>query len=241
MTFFEHKRILITGGGRGIGAATAKKLAALGAEVTIVARTTTELSKTANEINRTSPLHPVTYVIADICEMNEIKELYTFIDKAKDTPLYGLVNAAGTIEVSDIESTSENIFQETYKTNVFGTYFVSKEALIRMKKCGGAIVNISSLAGIRGLEKFPGFSSYTVSKHAVVGITEAFAAEGAQFNIRTNCIAPGAVDTQMLKKAAPNLKTNAIPEDIAETICFLLNGKSSKQINGTTIEIFSNG
>jgi NAD(P)-dependent dehydrogenase (short-subunit alcohol dehydrogenase family) len=66
------------------------------------------------------------------------------------------------------------------------------------------------------------------------------AIEGKPYNIRVNCISPGAVDTEMLKKAAPFLKTNTTPEDIARTILFLADNTQAGHINGANLEIFSN-
>jgi NAD(P)-dependent dehydrogenase (short-subunit alcohol dehydrogenase family) len=73
-----------------------------------------------------------------------------------------------------------------------------------------------------------------------VGLTECLAVEGKPFGIRVNCVAPGAVDTDMLKKAAPFLKTRTTPEDVARTILFLCDEKESRSLNGTVIEIHSN-
>ena len=127
-------------------------------------------------------------------------------------------------------------------TNVRGTFLCCRAAFRQMSmgKRGGAIVNLSSLSGVRGPEKFPGSSAYVVSKYGVVGMTEILAVEGKPYNIRVNCVAPGAVDTEMLKKAAPFLKTNTTPAEVARTILNLADEEQSHHINGALIEIFSN-
>lgn len=83
-------------------------------------------------------------------------------------------------------------------------------------------------------------SSYVVSKYAVTGLTESLAVEGKPLGIRVNCVAPGAVETAMLRKAAPFLKTSTTPEDVARTILFLADESQTRHMTGALIEIFSN-
>nr|WP_246159124.1 SDR family oxidoreductase [Reyranella soli] len=103
-----------------------------------------------------------------------------------------------------------------------------------------AIVNISSLGGVRRTEKFPGLAAYVASKFAVVGLTEAFAVESIKLGVRTNAIAPGAVNTEMLRQVAPHLRTSTEPEDIAKTVVMLCDDDLSRRINGSLVEIYSN-
>ncbi|MBZ0256358.1 SDR family oxidoreductase, partial [bacterium] len=102
------------------------------------------------------------------------------------------------------------------------------------------IVHISSLAGIRGTEKFPGMSAYVVSKHGVIGLTESLSVEGRPYGIRVNCVAPGAVDTQMLREAAPQFKTETEPADIAQAILYLSDPVQAASVTGAVIEVHSN-
>ena len=80
---------------------------------------------------------------------------------------------------------------------------------------GGRIVNIASLSGVYATEKFPGLTAYNVSKYGVVGLTEAVAVEGRELGISAICISPGAVDTEMLRAANPELRARLTPEDVA--------------------------
>ncbi len=139
------------------------------------------------------------------------------------------------------EQTAED-WDRLMAVNVRGTFLCTQQAFQQMSAAQktGSIVNLSSLGGLRHTEKFPGFSAYTASKHAIVGFTEASAAEGKALGIRVNCVAPGAVDTRMLREAAPGLKTKTLPEEIAQLIVYLCDEARSKPLNGAVIEVNTN-
>lgn len=103
----------------------------------------------------------------------------------------------------------------------------------------GVIINLSSLSGVKGVEKFPGLSAYNVSKAGVASLTEILAVEGKPHNIRVCAVSPGAVDTEMLKQAAPHLQAGMTPEDLAEILLFMVD-ESGRKLSGTNLEIFSN-
>jgi NAD(P)-dependent dehydrogenase (short-subunit alcohol dehydrogenase family) len=109
-----------------------------------------------------------------------------------------------------------------------------------MHERGGSVVNVSSLGGVSGTDKFPDYAAYTVSKFAVTGLTEALAAEGRDRNIRVNGVAPGAVDTLMLRQAAPHLRTRTGPADVAKVIAFLCDPAESGCMTGAMLVINSN-
>jgi NAD(P)-dependent dehydrogenase (short-subunit alcohol dehydrogenase family) len=169
---------------------------------------------------------------------SSIDNLFSYIKKTVNG-LDILVNNAAIIHVEDFMSQSIKNWDETYAVNVRGLTRCCQEAFKLMKNNGGSIVNVSSLSGIKGVLKFSGFSSYVMSKFAVIGITEALAVEGKPYNISVNAIAPGAVDTQMLKQAAPQLKTSTLPSDIAKSIVFLAD-KEANKLSGSVLEIHSN-
>jgi len=107
-------------------------------------------------------------------------------------------------------------------TNLRGTFLCCREAFrIMTVQKKGVIINLSSLSGVKGVEKFPGLSAYNVSKAGVASLTEILAVEGKPHNIRVCAISPGAVDTEMLRQAAPHLKAGMTPEDLAEILLFL--------------------
>jgi NAD(P)-dependent dehydrogenase (short-subunit alcohol dehydrogenase family) len=134
-------------------------------------------------------------------------------------------------------------WDQTFAVNVRGPFLLAR-ALFRIAEkdphTARTIVNVSSLAGIRGLEKFPGFSAYTASKHAVIGLTEALTVEGKALGIHVYCVAPGAVDTKMLRDAVPFLKTNTQPEEVAGIIVDLCDPSKNPPATGTILELMTN-
>jgi NAD(P)-dependent dehydrogenase (short-subunit alcohol dehydrogenase family) len=149
-----------------------------------------------------------------------------------------LVNNAAIFVPGLVEDISMEDFEKVMSVNCTGAFLCSREAFKLMKPRGGSIVNVSSLSGVRSVEKFPGFCSYIVSKFGVVGLTEALAAEGGRYGIRVNAVCPGAVDTEMLQKAAPDLYPRLSPMQVAQTILYLA-GPESSGISGTALEMYS--
>ena len=104
---------------------------------------------------------------------------------------------------------------------------------------GGRIVNIASLSGVYATEKFPGLAAYNVSKYGVIGLTEAIAVEGKGLGISAICVSPGAVDTQMLRRANPELRPGLTPDQVANLIVALLDSPLVPA-SGANIPLFSN-
>jgi len=103
----------------------------------------------------------------------------------------------------------------------------------------GRIVNVGSLSGVYATEKFPGLAAYNVSKYGVIGLTEALAVEGKRTGISAICVSPGAVDTEMLRRANPELRPGLTPEQVADLIVALLDGPLIAA-SGANIPLFSN-
>lgn len=235
----EERVAIVTGAGRGIGAETAKLLAEKGVKVVLAARTTSELKAVAKAI--TAKGGDAQVFKCDIADERSIKKLFAFTQKT-----FGavgiLVNNAAMINVKAIIKTTSRDWDQIQAVNVRGSFICSREALLQMggAQKGGVIVNMSSLGGLRGYEKFEGFSAYSVSKHAMVGLTECLAVEGKKYGVRAVCVAPGAVDTKMLKQAAPFLRTKTTAEDIARVIVSLCDDEVSGCVTGSVLEIQSN-
>jgi NAD(P)-dependent dehydrogenase (short-subunit alcohol dehydrogenase family) len=238
---FRDKTAFVTGAGRGIGAATARLFAENGARVVLVSRTRAQLDKEAARINQDFGPGRALAIAGDVGSENFVREAFEKSEKAFG-PVNILVNNAGAInDRSPLSETSLETWEKIFSTNVTGTFLCCKYAIAQMHPSGGgAIVNVSSLSGIRSALKFPGYCSYIASKHAVVGLTEGLSVEVKQFGIRVNCVAPGAVDTEMLRRAAPELKTQTQPEDIARVIAYLCDDGASKALTGAVIEVNSN-
>jgi NAD(P)-dependent dehydrogenase (short-subunit alcohol dehydrogenase family) len=235
------KVAVVTGAGRGIGAATARLFAAEGARVVLASRAGAELAVTAAAIAEAADAGRVLAVPTDVASEAAVVELFrTTIERFGD--LHVLVNNAGMFHAAPVEDLAADAWDAVMAVNARGTFLASREAFRRFRTLGhgGAIVNIASLGGLRGTPKFKGFAAYSVSKFAVVGLTECLALEGRELGVRVNCVAPGAVETRMLREAAPFLRTETTPEDVARTIRYLCDDAESAAVTGAVVEIHSN-
>lgn len=226
----------ITGGGRGIGAATAQALARRGAHVIVASRTESELSATVAEIQTTGL--SASAIKLDVADETEVDAAFVGIAAAFGR-LDILVNNAAILLGGPFADMVMSDWDQVMAVNLRGATLCARGAFQLMSN-GGSIVNVSSLGGVPGTEKFPGYAAYTVSKFALTGLTEALAAEGRERNIRVNGVAPGAVDTAMLRRAAPHLRTRTGPDDVAKVISFLCDPSESGCMTGATLTINSN-
>ncbi|QQS53625.1 MAG: SDR family oxidoreductase [Candidatus Competibacteraceae bacterium] len=227
----------ITGGGRGIGAATAQALASRGAHVIVASRTEPELNATVAEIQTTGL--SASAIKLDVADEAEVDAAFAGIAAAFGR-LDILVNNAAVLLSGPFAEMAMADWDQVMAVNLRGAALCARQAFRLMSEQGGAIVNVSSLGGVSGTEKFPGYAAYTVSKFALTGLTEALAAEGRARNIRVNGVAPGAVDTTMLRRAAPHLRTHTGPADVAKVIAFLCDPSESGCMTGAMLVINSN-
>ncbi|HEX6108590.1 MAG TPA: SDR family oxidoreductase [Ktedonobacteraceae bacterium] len=236
MSIKDHVAI-ITGAGRGVGRATALRFAREGARVVLFSRTPAPLDDIASEIAREG--YPVLSVAGDVSREEEVQALFQQAMQAyKQVDI--LVNCAGIVAVRPFVEMDASTWDQVLGVNLRGTFLCCHEAFrIMAVQRSGVIVNLSSLSGVRGVEKFPGLSAYNVSKAGVASLTEILAVEGKPYNIRVCAVSPGAVDTEMLRQAVPHLKAGMTPDDLAEILLFLV-GDSGRMLSGTNLEIFSN-
>lgn len=229
----KDKTAIITGGGTGIGEATALLFAREGARVLITGRREEKLKEVREIIQNDG--YEIWYSQADISKENECKSLVDLAIK-----LFGrvdiLFNNAGVIFPGVTHETSTEMWDKTFDVNVKGAYMMSKYVIPVMIDQGeGVIVNNASTVGLKG---FPGISAYVASKGAVVQLTRSMALEYAKSGIRVNCICPGAVVTPMItegflerqenRKEAEELMISfhpigrmGKPEEIAHAVKFL--------------------
>ena len=190
------KGAVITGGGRGIGAATARLLAEAGAAVVVAARSAEQLAATAEGLRGEG--HRVFEVRCDVTDPGQVKALH---DQATEH-LRGaglqadiLVNNAGVAHSAPLKAITLEDWNRLFAVNVTGTFLCTQAFLPAMAAAGwGRVVNVASIAGKMGA---PYIAAYAATKHAVVGFTRAVAAELATRGVTVNAVCPGYVDTDM--------------------------------------------
>ena len=227
----EQRVAVVTGGGRGIGRAVCVRLAADGAQVMAAARSADELAETQRIIESAGGrcrVHPT-----DVSDGDQIDALIReTIDRFDRLDV--LVNCAGTALLGSVEEMDPERFDVLLSVNVSAVYRTCRAAWPALKRGGGGvIVNISSMASV---DPFPGFSAYGASKAWVNGWTRGLADEGRSCNVRVFAVAPGAVDTQMLRGAFPDFPGDKAlaPEDVAGVV-FTLTRPECRYATGQTI------
>jgi NAD(P)-dependent dehydrogenase (short-subunit alcohol dehydrogenase family) len=227
---------VVTGASRGIGAATAAAIGAAGAHVVLAARNSVALERVAAGIQEAGG--QATAVPADVSQARDVEQLFKAAGRAGQPA--ALVCAAAVLTSVPFADTTRAIWNQTLAVNLTGTFLCCREAFTAMRPAGeGRIVTIASLSGVYATEKFPGLAAYNVSKFGVVGLTEAVAVEGRPHGISAICVSPGAVDTEMLRKANPDLRPGLTPADVARLIVALLDSPLAPA-SGANIPLFSN-
>lgn len=244
----ERPVLLVTGGSRGIGAATARLAAERGYDVAINYQADAEAAGRVAEACRVAGAR-AEIIQADVAREDEIARLFRTVDECLGR-LTHLVNNAGiTGRASRLDEASTETIRSTIDLNVTGAILVAREAVRRMARrhggSGGAIVNLSSAAVTLGSPNE--FVWYAASKGAIDSLTIGLAREWATDGIRTNAVAPGLIDTEIhASSGLPDRLqrlTGFIPlgrpgtaEEVAETILFLLSDAAS-YVNGEVIRV----
>lgn len=207
--------ILVTGASKGIGLELVKILSKDPSHLVIaVSRNTTSLQNLVLKTNS----HSVMPVKADITRKADQQRLVKLIRHLK-LPLDIVIHNAGHIVNKPFLKITPEELQAVYETNVFAPFLLTQQLIPLMgKKTKGHIVTISSMGGVQGSSKFPGLSAYSSSKSALCGLTECLAEELKTRNVAVNCLAIGAVQTEMLSKAFPGYKAPLSPKEMATFI-----------------------
>lgn len=223
---------VVTGASRGIGAATARRLAHDGYRVIAAARTNADLQRLAAENARIVPRH------ADLRNDSDIERIALAADAEGD--LHVWVNNAAALARVPFAELDRETWRDIMQVDLDAVFLGCRLAFQRMAARGdGVIVNVASLSGVQNVEKFPGLTAYNVAKAGVIALSEAVALEGKDRGVRCVCLSPGGVDTEMMRTANPALRAGATPDDVAAIIAWLVTPEAAL-LSGTNIPIFSN-
>lgn len=212
------KTILITGASKGIGYHTALELANAGHHVVALARSENKLSDLKNE----STSGAITPVGIDISKPDQYSILETALSSIGK--IDGLINNAGLlINTPFMESTIDEL-RAQFEVNVFSIVRLIQFLKPKLSE-GSHIVNIGSMGGFQGSDKFPGLSGYSASKGALAILSECLNVELAEFGVSVNCLALGAVQTEMLAQAFPGYQAPTEASTMGRFIAdFVLSG-----------------
>src|SRR6266849_5031467 len=216
MISIEKQIAVVTGAGRGIGRAIAIELGKLGARVTLVARSRTELEETAAVIGTSASVMP-----ADVRKKEDLQEVFEQVQAALG-PVDILVNAAGLGIFGPVTDFKDEDFETLIQTNLRGIFFACRFVLPSMiERKRGHIVNIASIAGKVGSANR---AVYCASKFGVVGFTESLAEEVRQHGIRAAVICPGSTDTRFSPKETSGKARDKMlrPEDVEHAVRMIL-------------------
>ena len=247
MTRVAGKAAIVTGAGTGIGRAIALALAREGAKVAVAGRRREKLGEVAQAIRQAGGEALVT-----VCDVSSEADSYRAVKDAEAA--FGhvnvLVNNAGALSVSTVESISVEEWDRLMATNLKGPFLMSRAVLPAMRQAGGgAIVNVGSVLGLVAMKDR---AAYCASKGGVTMLTKAMALDHAQEKIRVNCICPAIVETDLIRElfskseegrrardtrlATLPLGKFGKPDDIAELAVFLASEESS-WMTGTAIPV----
>jgi NAD(P)-dependent dehydrogenase (short-subunit alcohol dehydrogenase family) len=203
------KVVVITGGGQGIGAATASALSRLGARVVIGDLDLVKAEKTAGELDAEALPLDVTDIRGFTEFLDEVERRHGRIDV--------LINNAGIMPLSELEAESDAMTRRQLEINLHAVIHGTREAMKRMRpRRSGHIVNVASFAGKAG---FPGAATYCATKHAVVGLSEAVHLELHGSGVHVSCVMPAIVRTELASGLGEaKLFKSSRPEDVADAI-----------------------
>ena len=226
MSSLSGKTAIVTGGGRGIGAAVASSFAAAGAKVTVFSRTRRDLEQM---VARGAAAH---WVAGDVAREGDVARLVEEHERVLG-PCDVLVNNAGILERGPVETLDADTFRRVLDVNLVGAFLCARAVIPSMKRRGrGRIVNVASISGTVGTAEG---SAYNASKWGLIGLTKCLAEELRGLGVQCLAVSPGSVDTDMLKKTpfAPEMR----PEDVARVIAWCA-GDAPDAMTGSNLEVY---
>ena len=198
---------VVTGGSRGIGAAVMRELTARGYD--------------CRDLSRTSGY--------DAGDEASVSRFFAELER-----LDVLVNNAAILELAPLVDMKVDTWDEVIRVGLRGAFLCSRAAF-RLMSPGGTIVNVSSLSGVSGTDKFPKMSAYVAAKSGLAGLTEALAVEGRPLGLRVNAVSPASVATEMGRIAGISQEPLS-PEEVARVITWLATSDSAP-LTGSNIRI----
>ena len=252
----QDSRAVVTGGGRGIGAAVARALAEAGASVVVASRTEGDIEQLASKLRAEG--HQAWSVVCDVSDPQSIHELaISATDRLERVDI--LVNAAGIASSAPLHKLTLEDWNRVISVNATGTFLCTQAFISGMvERKWGRVVNVASVAGLTGSRYI---AAYSASKHAVIGFTRCAAAEVAQHGVTVNAVCPGFVDTDMTAESLDRIvestgisRDDALaaildttpqrrlfePEEVAHAVLSLCDEKA-KGINGQAIVLDGGG
>lgn len=252
----QDSRAVVTGGGRGIGAAVARALVEAGASVVVASRTESDIEQLASKLRAEG--HQAWSVVCDVSDPQSIRELASSAtDRLERVDI--LVNAAGIASSAPLHKLTLEDWNRVISVNATGTFLCTQAFISGMvERKWGRVVNVASVAGLTGSRYI---AAYSASKHAVIGFTRCAAAEVAQHGVTVNAVCPGFVDTDMTAESLDRIvestgisRDDALaaildttpqrrlfePEEVAHAVLSLCDEKA-KGINGQAIVLDGGG
>ena len=221
--------IVVTGASKGLGRVICERLLEKNIEVFGLARSIEDV--------------PFASMSCDVSSYESVKVVSQYL-KNKAVKVTGLVNAAGIASMNLAVTTPQSVAQKIINTNLLGTiYCCQLIAPLMLRNKQGSIINFSTIAVALGLK---GESIYAASKAGVEGFTRSFAREMADFNVRVNCIAPGPIDTSLLKGITPEQINKIVsqqiipkqfkPDSVADLVELLIDSRS-ESLSGQVLHV----
>jgi NAD(P)-dependent dehydrogenase (short-subunit alcohol dehydrogenase family) len=250
--FLAGRHAIVTGAGRGIGAAVAMEMARQGAHVTLLGRDRGRLDGQAEAVARAHGVETAA-VRCDVTDHGAVTEAFRIARETFGVP-YVLVNNAGEAAGAKLVDTPRSLWDRMLAVNLTGTFLCMQQALPPMMEAqAGRIVNVASMSGLKAYQNI---AAYVASKHGVVGLTRAAALETAKLGITVNAVCPGYTDTDMARNAIEALvqggkseaearqmilrtiprRTLIRPEEVAAVVGFLCSPDASA-VTGLAIPI----
>jgi acetoacetyl-CoA reductase/3-oxoacyl-[acyl-carrier protein] reductase len=228
----EDKVVLVTGGNRGIGAAIVGLLKELGTKVAYTHRSDSDAQLGTLAIQ------------ADVTDKAAMEAVTEQVEQ-KLGSIYGIVANAGITRDNFFPKLTTDDWDAVIETNLKGVYNTLMPVIPKMYERGeGSVVCITSISGERGN---PGQTNYAASKAALIGLTKSLAREAARYGVRANAVAPGFIETDMLKPIPDKVKERILseipcrrfgkPEEVAWAVAFLLSPIASSYITGTVLRV----